>query len=162
MRSACWTRQVMAVGSGFSRAIGKVDSLIEKARAMGQCWLRGIGTARALAKVFGSYERPEIAAKFARRGPRQRSARPVPMPAKGVQLQRPPHKTASALHNVTVVNESPCRDENCGYSSLRSSPQAAHSHTLSRAAVTQARRSGRRNAYSKPSCISRSMVVTSV
>lgn len=52
-RSECWTRQVMAVGSGFGRAIGAVDSLIEKAQAMGQCWLRGIGTARALAKVTG-------------------------------------------------------------------------------------------------------------
>ncbi len=46
-----WTRQFMAVGSGFGRAIGEVESLIEKARAMGQCWLRGIGTARALSKV---------------------------------------------------------------------------------------------------------------
>ncbi len=43
----------MAVGSGFGRAIGDVDSLIEKARAMGQCWLRGIGTARMLGKVAG-------------------------------------------------------------------------------------------------------------
>jgi hypothetical protein len=49
-RSAQWARQVMAVGSGFGRAVGEVDSLIEKARAMGQCWLRGVGTARALAK----------------------------------------------------------------------------------------------------------------
>ncbi len=53
MRSACWTRRVMAVGSGFGRAIGEVESLIEKARAMGSCWLRGIGTARALARVAG-------------------------------------------------------------------------------------------------------------
>ncbi len=43
----------MAVGSGFGRAIGVVESLIEKAWAMGQCWLRGIATARALAKVPG-------------------------------------------------------------------------------------------------------------
>ncbi len=53
MRPECWTRQVMAVGSGYGRAIGETESLIEKARAMGQCWLRGIGTARALAKVPG-------------------------------------------------------------------------------------------------------------
>ena len=46
-----WTRQVMATGSGFSRAMGDVDSLIEKAKAMGQNWLRGIGTARRLALV---------------------------------------------------------------------------------------------------------------
>jgi len=50
-RPECWTRQVMAVGSGYGRAIGETESLIEKARAMGQCWLRGIGTARALSKV---------------------------------------------------------------------------------------------------------------
>ena len=46
-----WTRQVMATGRGFSRAIGDVDSLIEKAKAMGQNWLRGIGVARRLAAV---------------------------------------------------------------------------------------------------------------
>jgi hypothetical protein len=50
IRSAQWARQVMAVGCGFGRAVGEVDSLIEKAKAMGQCWLRGVGTARALAK----------------------------------------------------------------------------------------------------------------
>jgi hypothetical protein len=50
IRSAQWARQVMAVGCGFGRAIGEVDSLVEKAKAMGQCWLRGVGTARALAK----------------------------------------------------------------------------------------------------------------
>ena len=44
-----WTRQVMAIGSGFHRAIGDVESLIDKAKAMGQNWLRGIGTARRLA-----------------------------------------------------------------------------------------------------------------
>ena len=50
IRSAQWARKVMAVGSGFGRTIGEVDSLIDKAKAMGQCWLRGVGTARALAK----------------------------------------------------------------------------------------------------------------
>lgn len=44
----------MAVGSGFSRAVGEVDSLIEKGKAMGQCWLRGVGTARALTKSVNS------------------------------------------------------------------------------------------------------------
>lgn len=43
-----WSLQVMATGSGFQRAIGEVDSLIEKAQVMGQNWLRGIGTARRL------------------------------------------------------------------------------------------------------------------
>lgn len=43
-----WSNQVMATGSGLQRAIGEVHSLIEKAKAMGQNWLRGIGTARRL------------------------------------------------------------------------------------------------------------------
>ena len=50
-RSEQWTRQVMAVGSSFNRAVGQVESLIDKAQAMGQCWLRGIAVARALAAV---------------------------------------------------------------------------------------------------------------
>jgi hypothetical protein len=50
IRPVQWARQVLAVGSGFGRAIGEVDSLIDKARAMGQRWLRGVGTARALSK----------------------------------------------------------------------------------------------------------------
>lgn len=44
-----WQSQVLATGSGFHRAMGEVDSMIEKARVMGQNWLRGIGTARWLA-----------------------------------------------------------------------------------------------------------------
>ena len=44
-----WTGQVMATGRGFNRAIGDVESLTEKAKAMGQHWLRGIGVARRLA-----------------------------------------------------------------------------------------------------------------
>jgi REP element-mobilizing transposase RayT len=44
-----WTCQVMAVKSDFSRAIGAVECLIAKAAEMGQCWLRGIATARRLA-----------------------------------------------------------------------------------------------------------------
>ena len=43
-----WTRQVQAVGSDFHRAIGSVEQLLEKARAMGQRWLQGIGAARGL------------------------------------------------------------------------------------------------------------------
>ena len=44
-----WTRQVLAVKSDYSRAIGAVECLIEKAAEMGQRWLRGIATARWLA-----------------------------------------------------------------------------------------------------------------
>ena len=48
-RSETWTRQVLAVKSDFSRAMGAVECLVEKAAEMGQCWLRGIATARWLA-----------------------------------------------------------------------------------------------------------------
>ena len=44
-----WTRQVMAVGSSFNRAVGQVESLVEKAIEIGQSWLRGVSVARALA-----------------------------------------------------------------------------------------------------------------
>ena len=47
-RPETWTRQVLAVKSDFSRAMGAVECLIEKAAEMGQCWLRGITTARWL------------------------------------------------------------------------------------------------------------------
>ena len=44
-----WTRQVLAVKSDYSRAMGAVESLVEKAAELGQRWLRGISTARRLA-----------------------------------------------------------------------------------------------------------------
>lgn len=43
-----WQRQVLAVGSGYFRAIGAADVLIEKAQEIDQSWLRGIGIARQL------------------------------------------------------------------------------------------------------------------
>ncbi len=56
MRLACgegqWPRQVMAVGSDFHRAVGSIESLLAKARAMGQQWLQGIGAARTLARAM--------------------------------------------------------------------------------------------------------------
>ena len=50
-RAGTWARQVLAVKSDYSRAMGEVESLIENAAAMGQCWLRGIGVARRLAAI---------------------------------------------------------------------------------------------------------------
>ena len=46
-----WQRQVLAVGSGYFRAIGAADLLIEKAQEIGQSWLRGIGVARHLKRM---------------------------------------------------------------------------------------------------------------
>lgn len=43
-----WERQVLGIESRYHRAIGRVDALIDKAAAMGQCWLKGLGTARRL------------------------------------------------------------------------------------------------------------------
>jgi len=40
---------VQAVRSDFSRAMGAVEVLVEKAADIGQFWLRGIGMARRLA-----------------------------------------------------------------------------------------------------------------
>ena len=49
-----WPRQVKAVGSDFHRAVGSVQSLLDKAAAMGQRWLQGIGVARVLATKAAS------------------------------------------------------------------------------------------------------------
>ncbi len=46
-----WTRKVRGIGSGFWRVVGTVDDIQEKAAAMQQQFLRGIGFARTL--VFG-------------------------------------------------------------------------------------------------------------
>jgi hypothetical protein len=43
-----WTHKVLGVGSSFWRAVGTVDDIQEKAIAMKQQFLRGIGFARAL------------------------------------------------------------------------------------------------------------------
>ncbi len=43
-----WQHQVLGVESRYFRAIGCVDALIAKAKAMGQCWLKGLGTAQRL------------------------------------------------------------------------------------------------------------------
>lgn len=46
-----WQRQVFAAGSGYFRAIGAADLLVEKAQEIGQVWLRGIGVARHLKRL---------------------------------------------------------------------------------------------------------------
>ena len=42
-----WRAQVVGIEKRYWRAVGAVDALIEKARAMGQCWLKGVGPDRA-------------------------------------------------------------------------------------------------------------------
>jgi len=46
-----WTTQVREVGSGYWRAIGSVNALLERASAMGQRWLKGLGLASAVQPV---------------------------------------------------------------------------------------------------------------
>jgi REP element-mobilizing transposase RayT len=43
-----WAHKVKGVGSGYWRVVGTVDDIQEKAAAMGQAFLRGVGFARAL------------------------------------------------------------------------------------------------------------------
>jgi REP element-mobilizing transposase RayT len=48
-----WHAQVLGIESRYWRAIGGAESLLEKAAAMGQCWLKGIGAAQRLAEAGG-------------------------------------------------------------------------------------------------------------
>ncbi len=48
LRTDRWTVEVQAVGSGYWRAIGAVQAMLDRAAAMGQRWLKGVGTSRAL------------------------------------------------------------------------------------------------------------------
>ena len=41
-----WHAQVLGIEKRYWRAVGAVDALIEKARDMGQCWLKGVGEIR--------------------------------------------------------------------------------------------------------------------
>ncbi len=42
---------MLALKYDYSRAVGAVEMLVEKAAEIGQFWLRGIATARRLAEV---------------------------------------------------------------------------------------------------------------
>ncbi len=46
-----WPTQVKAVGSGYWRMIGTTEQLMEKAEAIGQRWLKGIGLTRQIHKA---------------------------------------------------------------------------------------------------------------
>jgi hypothetical protein len=41
--------QVQGIGSGYWRIVGSVETLVERAEAAGQSWMKGIGFARRLA-----------------------------------------------------------------------------------------------------------------
>ena len=46
--STHWTMKVKGIGSGFWRAVGTAEELIQKAKTMSQHWLCGMGLARLL------------------------------------------------------------------------------------------------------------------
>ncbi|HRQ63579.1 MAG TPA: hypothetical protein PKZ76_01715 [Xanthomonadaceae bacterium] len=46
-----WQDQVFGIERRYWRAVGAVDALMAKARELGQCWLKGTGVARKLAKT---------------------------------------------------------------------------------------------------------------
>lgn len=52
LREREWQCQVLGIESRYWRAVGAVESLMAKAQAMGQCWLKGSGR-HALARTFG-------------------------------------------------------------------------------------------------------------
>jgi REP element-mobilizing transposase RayT len=52
LNADAWKRQVRAVGNGYFRAIGDAETLVEKARAIEQHWLRGVGVARFLSRAM--------------------------------------------------------------------------------------------------------------
>ena len=46
-----WTTQVKGIGSRYWRVVGDVEDLLETAKRLNQRWLKGLGTAIALAKI---------------------------------------------------------------------------------------------------------------
>jgi REP element-mobilizing transposase RayT len=48
---AHWTGQVKGIGSAYWRIVGSAEAMVEKAKAIEQDWMKGIGYARWLAKA---------------------------------------------------------------------------------------------------------------
>ncbi len=46
-----WTTQVKGIGSRYWRVVGDMEDLLEAAKRLNQRWLKGLGTAMALAKI---------------------------------------------------------------------------------------------------------------
>ena len=46
-----WSTQTLGTETRYARAIGCAQSLIEKARSMGQCWMKGVSGARSLMRL---------------------------------------------------------------------------------------------------------------
>lgn len=48
-----WVQAVGGIERDYWRAVGAVDALLDKAQAMGQCWLKGLGVARRTTQAPG-------------------------------------------------------------------------------------------------------------
>ena len=46
--AAHWTMKVKGIGSGYWRAVGTAEELMQKAKEIGQQWLCGVGLARLI------------------------------------------------------------------------------------------------------------------
>jgi hypothetical protein len=46
MQGRQWQTQMLGIESRYWRAVGTVESLMIKARSLGQCWLKGVGQGR--------------------------------------------------------------------------------------------------------------------
>ncbi len=51
IRPSRWLLHVKATGSRYYRALGSAQALIDKAHALGQRWLKGVGLARQLERI---------------------------------------------------------------------------------------------------------------
>jgi hypothetical protein len=49
LRELQWQSQMLGIESRYWRAVGTIESLAAKARALGQCWLKGGGSRTRLA-----------------------------------------------------------------------------------------------------------------
>ena len=49
LRELQWQSQMLGIESRYWRAVGSAESLMAKARSLGQCWLKGAGKGRQLA-----------------------------------------------------------------------------------------------------------------
>ena len=53
LSSEQWHSQAAGIETHYWRAVGAVDAMIEKARAMGQCWLKGVGGGSGRVSIRG-------------------------------------------------------------------------------------------------------------
>ncbi|MBN8480994.1 MAG: hypothetical protein J0L88_05310 [Xanthomonadales bacterium] len=65
LSETAWSHQVLGIERRHARAVGSVQSLLDKAAAMGQRWLKGVVQARRLQRI-GAERFPDRVAHAAR------------------------------------------------------------------------------------------------